>query len=540
MPSESTQEGIQRMKTLIIGIDAACSRVLDPLIESGAVPTIERCIDTGVHGDLESQIPPWTASAWPSLSTGTNPGKHGVFDFLAFSGYDWDVVNATDVREPTLWELLDEHDMRSVVVNVPVTHPPTNIDGAVVPGYTAPPEPDCHPAGILDDIREAIDEYRLYAEEKTPAEYCELIRMRGDAFLYLADRFEPEFGFLQFQGSDTVFHDLPGDEQAVEQVYRAIDKQINGVLGDCNPETVLIASDHGIGPYERYEFRVNEFLRREGYVETVSGGESGMPSWGAIRERRLDKQTGSERLASKFLSSLVVQAARVGLTSQRMGTILDRLGLTEYVLRVVPSDAVRAGTEQVDFARSAAYMRSRTELGIRLNVEGRDPEGVVPEHEYEAIREKIIKLLEPIETPDGEPVFEDVAPCENYFQGPHVEEGVDIVTVPHEFEQFLSARLLGSEFGEPQEPWNHKREGIIVATGAAVNTEKSLENAHIFDVAPTVLATLGLPQGERMDGDVLPIVESTGTQRYSTTRQERIETDSEAVEDRLSDLGYLE
>ncbi len=66
------------------------------------------------------------------------PGKHGVYDFLSFDGYHWNVVNATHVRERPIWELLGEHGIRSVVVNVPVTHPAREFDGALIPGMTAP------------------------------------------------------------------------------------------------------------------------------------------------------------------------------------------------------------------------------------------------------------------------------------------------------------------------------------------------------------------------------------------------------------------
>ncbi len=121
------------LQTLLVGVDAACDRVLAPMFDDDELPTIESIYEQGVSTPLESQIPPWTASAWPSLYTGKNPGKHGVFGFLSFDGYDWDVVNASDVRERAIWELLDEHDMTSVVVNVPVTHPAREFDGALIP-----------------------------------------------------------------------------------------------------------------------------------------------------------------------------------------------------------------------------------------------------------------------------------------------------------------------------------------------------------------------------------------------------------------------
>ena len=179
------------------------------------------------------------------------------------------------------------------------------------------------------------------------------------------------------------------------------------------------------------------------------------------------------------------------------------------------------------------------------------------------MREDLVTRLRNAQTPDGELVFERVAPREEFFEGPAAKEAIDIVTVPNEFDQFLSATLTGETFGPPTEPWNHKREGIVAVRGEAIDATASsetetgsdrapeageaegltggIENAHLFDVAPTVLATLSLPSAERMDGTALPIVESAGEEAYaSADRGERVATDDSAVESRLSDLGYIE
>jgi predicted AlkP superfamily phosphohydrolase/phosphomutase len=66
------------LETLVVGLDGACREVLDPLFAADATPTPERVFRAGTAGPLTSQVPPWTTSAWPSLYTGTNPGKHGV------------------------------------------------------------------------------------------------------------------------------------------------------------------------------------------------------------------------------------------------------------------------------------------------------------------------------------------------------------------------------------------------------------------------------------------------------------------------------
>lgn len=535
--SERESDGVQ---TLLLGLDGVSESVLRPLLESGHVPNLEGLLGRGAVDDLESQIPPWTPSAWPSLYTGVNPGKHGAFDFLTFDGYDWSLINRTHVREHAIWELLDDHGLSSVVVNVPVTDPPRSFDGALVPGYIGPEEPTCHPTGLLDDLREEIGGYRVYEPDGVEGDeriewYRRLIEMRGRAFRHLAAEYEPDFGFVQFQQTDSVFHERPEDEVAVNTVFETVDEEIGRILDACDPETVIVASDHGIGPYDGCEFRVNEFLRDLDLLKSTRG-EGSMPSWTALARER-DGDTSGSAVLQRALQA----ASSVGLTSQRIHAILSRLSLDEIVLNHVSSDTVRAATERVDFAESTAYMRSRTELGVRINKAGRDPEGNVSPNEYSTVRNDVIKELSAARTPEGDPVFEEVAASEEYFTGPFVDEAVDIVTIPAEFDNYLSASLRGDTFAEPDELWNHKLDGIIAVVAPGVDPDGDLENAHLFDVAPTVLASLGVPPSTRMDGEPLDVVDAPEPESYEPFTQDTTRhTDAEAAERRLANLGYID
>jgi predicted AlkP superfamily phosphohydrolase/phosphomutase len=530
---------------LVLGLDAACRRVLDPLLEDGLVPNLADLLDSGVSGPLSSQIPPWTPSAWPSLFTGVNPGKHGVYGFLSFDGYDWRVVNYGDVRAHSLWELLDYHDRTSVVVNVPVTHPPQPIDGAVIPGYTAPEDPDCHPSGILDAVRAEIGEYRVYAPktEERSAQiegYRSLVRMRGGAFRYLCDRFEPDFGFVQFQQTDTVFHERPDDDEAIEAVYRAVDREIGEILAATDPDLVAVVSDHGMGPMGGHEFRANDFLRDHGYLETTRGGE--MPSWSTVASTQLRDGGDGESPDRSSAERLFAQLSRAGLTSQRLERVLSTLGLRDVVLRFAPERIVQAAAEQPDFQASQAYMRDRIECGIRLNVAGREPDGTVPAEEYEQVRTELMEHLRGVETPAGRPVFERVLRRENVYHGPHVEEAADIIVVPTAFDEFLSTSLRGETFGPVPESYNHKFEGLVAMTGPAVDTDCELGNATLLDIAPTLLSALNVPLSERFDGTALPAVPPAAETTYPeyTETETKGATAGESVEQRLADLGYIE
>ncbi|WP_435317303.1 alkaline phosphatase family protein [Haloarchaeobius sp. TZWSO28] len=537
------------LDVLLIGIDAGCLPVFDRLAETDTIPTLERLNEDGAVGPLESQIPPWTPSAWPSMYSGVNPGKHGVFGFVSYDGYDWHVSSADHVDELTLWEILDEHGMSSVVVNAPVTHPPADIDGAIVPGFIGPEDPACHPQGTLEEVRDELGEYRVYpnysrgdtdyTEAEKMEEYRSLVRMRGEAFRYLADEHEPDFGFVQFQKTDTVFHEFGGDWEKIRTVYDETDRQVRKIIEEHDPDTVFVASDHGMGKYEGYEFRVNDYLDDEGFVEVTNGGK-GMPSWNPIRnELREGKDVDSWEPG--LIEKMASGAAKMGLTASRIRQALETVNLDEVAMRYAPEDVARTGNKQVDFPNSVAYLRSRTELGVRLNVEGREPEGIVPPDEYDDVRAEVIESLRSVTDPDGNPVFDEVAPREQYFDGEYTEDAVDIVTIPRNFDYFLSDQVRGEYFADPTETFNHKLDGIITAWGDGIDADADLSAAHLFDVAPTILSALGVPYNERMDGNVLPVVEDVGGRAYrSAETQDDRDSPEAAVENRLSDLGYLE
>jgi predicted AlkP superfamily phosphohydrolase/phosphomutase len=535
------------LDTLLVGIDAGCLPVFRRLFEEDRIPTLESLCEDGFSAPMESQIPPWTPSAWPSIYTGVNPGKHGVYGFVTYDGYDWEVISADDVSEFTLWELLDREGLTSVVVNGPVTYPPPEIDGAVLPGFIGPEDPTCHPEGTLEDVREAIGGYRVYPayhtedESYTDAEkreeVCELITQRGAAFRHLADRHDPDFGFVQFQRPDTVFHEFEGDWDVVGPVYEATDEAIERVIDECDPDRVFVTSDHGMGEYDGCDVRVNDILRDEGYVDATRGGK-GMPGWTPIRNQLREGET-VETWDPSLGERVAAGVASVGLTASRVQTALERVGLAEVVGRYTPRNVSRTSSEQVDFESSRAYMRARTELGIRINLAEREPEGVVPPEEYESVRSDLVETLRAATTPDGEPVFQEVGPREEYFHGDRIEAGPDVVVVPNDFDHFISDQLAGERFGSRSVAWDHKRHGVFVAAGEGVDTEAAAD-PHLFDVAPTVLASLGIGPSDRMDGDVLPVVPSSDSQTVPDYEAATSDESAADVEDRLADLGYLQ
>ena len=66
-------------RVILIGLDGGEPTCIEPLL--GELPHLRALHDAGAWGRLQSTVPPLSPPAWATLMTGTNPGKHGVFDF---------------------------------------------------------------------------------------------------------------------------------------------------------------------------------------------------------------------------------------------------------------------------------------------------------------------------------------------------------------------------------------------------------------------------------------------------------------------------
>ena len=67
-------------RVLVVAVDGADWRRIDPLIESGDLPSLRGLLERGVRASLRSHSPGWPTTAWTTLATGVPPWRHGVRD----------------------------------------------------------------------------------------------------------------------------------------------------------------------------------------------------------------------------------------------------------------------------------------------------------------------------------------------------------------------------------------------------------------------------------------------------------------------------
>ena len=69
-------------RVLVIGLDGLEPSIVEPMLAAGELPHLAAIRDRGGYSRLATTFPAQTPVAWSSFATGTNPGGHGIFDFL--------------------------------------------------------------------------------------------------------------------------------------------------------------------------------------------------------------------------------------------------------------------------------------------------------------------------------------------------------------------------------------------------------------------------------------------------------------------------
>ncbi|WP_129116668.1 alkaline phosphatase family protein [Halegenticoccus tardaugens] len=538
-------------RTVVLGFDALAFRYLDRFAE--VTPNLQSLREDGVEASLRSTFPPWTGSAWPSMYTGVDPSHHGVYSFFQYDHYpdEGSVITRNDVDAPALWNYLNAEDVSVAVMNVPVTHPAEPVSGALIPGYLATEDSPGYPEAVRDELSEAIGEpYRIYSSAETSTDkeeklagYLDLLDLRRRAALSFLDSTDWEFAFVQVQKTDAVFHNFD-DDAAFRKVYATADRLVGHVLDAVEDDVnVVVCSDHGIGPTRGHRIYVNEVLRRHGYIETTS--ERSHDSLDTVKADLTSAETsdGTEPTAlSRAVTKMGLALDRLGVSPADVYAAARRVGVGDRLLALAPSELRGATGENVDWRASKAYCRSSSRLGIRINLEGREPDGIVPQSEYEAVRDDIVDLLSGLRTPDGKPAFEFVKRREEVYDGPHADRADDVLFLPRGMDNQIAISLYGRRFLSV-DTYDHKRDGVFIGTGPGFESDAP-ETLSLTDVAPICMALLGRPVPTRMTGRVpggllsVPVDECDYPDvDFGTDEVEP--TDDEEVTERLEDLGYL-
>jgi tetratricopeptide (TPR) repeat protein len=110
-------------KLLLIGWDAADWFLINPLMDSGQMPTLNRIVEEGASGRVLCTDPRIAASQWTTIATGKRPWQHGVcrsFQQIQNSSKR-ERITVSVRRSSAIWEMLAHKGMRCIVIGWPAT-----------------------------------------------------------------------------------------------------------------------------------------------------------------------------------------------------------------------------------------------------------------------------------------------------------------------------------------------------------------------------------------------------------------------------------
>jgi predicted AlkP superfamily phosphohydrolase/phosphomutase len=120
-------------RVLLIGIDGASLRMLEPLLDRGALPHLAKIREQGVSGPLRSIMPLQSPRIWNSIATGKRPEKHGIVSFAHFDEEkSLQLYLGSDRKVHALWNIVSDAGMSVAVINWWNTFPPEKVNGVIV------------------------------------------------------------------------------------------------------------------------------------------------------------------------------------------------------------------------------------------------------------------------------------------------------------------------------------------------------------------------------------------------------------------------
>ena len=75
-----TKPHVRRL--IFVGFDGQDAAITERLMAEGKLPNLTRLAERGCYRRLRTTFPSISPVAWSSFTTGTNPGRHNIFDFL--------------------------------------------------------------------------------------------------------------------------------------------------------------------------------------------------------------------------------------------------------------------------------------------------------------------------------------------------------------------------------------------------------------------------------------------------------------------------
>ncbi len=466
---QARDSAFEPRKVFVIGMDCLePSLVFDKWRE--ALPNLSRLMDQGAYGELESSTPPITVPAWSSMLASKDAGQLGFYGFRNRADYSYDkmsIATSSAVRAPRVWDILGRAGKQVIVVGVPQTYPPKPVNGHLITSFLTPPNAKyTYPDSLADEVESLVGEYlvdvpqfRTENKDYLLEQIYDMTEKRFTVLKHLMRTKPWDFFMFVEMGVDRIhhgfwkYHDpthpkyVPGNpyENAIKDYYRYIDREIGEMVDGLDDDTVVMVISDHGAKAMDGGICFNEWLIQEGYL----------------------------------------------------------------VLKDKPAGIVPLEKCEVDWSRTKAWGAGGYYGRLFLNVKEREPQGVIPPHDYERVRSELVEKLTALEDHQGNviPGTRALKPQEVYRQVNNIPPDLIVYFGDLRWRSVGSLGLNAIHTFENDtgpDDANHAQMGVYMFYDPRQNLAgRQLNGLHLEDIAPTILDLMGLPVPRDMEGEVI-------------------------------------
>src|SRR5262245_1223713 len=224
-------------RVVVLGLDGLDHGLTQQMLAEGKLPHLEELRKQGCFKALGTTLPSISPVAWSSFQTGTNPGKHNVYDFLTPDLETYrPKLSSVEIRPPRrtvrvgkyriplgkadvrllrksrpFWNYLGDHGIFSSVIRVPITFPPEKLRGVLLSAMCAPD---------LRGTQGMFSYYTTRPQREGERTGGEVHRVSRDGGTIRADLVGPDSPYLPGGGSlkAPFVVTLKGDDRAVLKI----------------------------------------------------------------------------------------------------------------------------------------------------------------------------------------------------------------------------------------------------------------------------------------------------------------------------------
>ena len=512
------------LKLLLVGIDGATWKVASGMMDRGELPNLSALVDAGASGVLTSSRPMYSTRIFTTVATGKVADKHGVRGLSDTS--------ADDVLVKRIWEILHEQlEWDYGTVEWYLTWPPsTSPGGFAIPGMLAMTT-ETIPEG-LSFVRELRDLGKIVKEQK-------LMRFADVAFRAATNGARlstlAQLGSIAASRRSSTPLELYVRQQ--EALVRIVSDATRCQLRRTDVEMLAILYKSTDSVSHKY-WRFHEPSAFPG-IDPAAVEKHGA----AVEDiyALVDEELGTlvQYLAPDgmllafsdhgFRASASLRAVPV---SYKVETLLTELGFSlSDVTYINMGGSFYLQPLTLDDAESSRTLSGLDEVFSSLVIaDSGAPAFFVERVDNEGTGDDFVLITTTdalVEASDVDPLIES-----SNGRSLHVSD-------------FMTHMDISG---------THAIDGIIVGAGGPFRVGESIEGATVYDITPTLLAALGLPVAEDMDGRVLTdAMDPSFLSRYPVTtvatyetevriqkRSDGVDSMSEETKDRLRSLGYMQ